>query len=412
MKKGTSVKKLVEQCVQGMERMHYQSTSIAEFKRQCRLFSEYLAKIGADEVFTEEVGAKYLKDRFDFPYEYVGTLPGSIRSAVCCVRRLGEMRLYGTITRTRQTKADFTWAAKDMDIINTYVESVQARDTSEATKKLRIHHIKLFYDFLCYRNIKSISKVTPQVLSDYAASLQGGSLIYSKHRLATLRYYLRFLFTNGLCKLDLSYAVPKVKNPQHSNVPTLWTEDEIRALLKSIDRGSPAGKRDYAVILMVVQLGIRIADIAGLQLENLKWERKEIEFSQHKTGKRIVHPMLNELGWAVIDYLRNGRPTTEVSNVFVTFNAPYTPLKSQSIGAIFARQKRRCGIVKKGGTTSGMHSLRHALARSLLEQEVPLPVLSEIMGHTTVQSSAPYLKVDIEGMRDCALSLEEVRNYG
>ena len=68
--------------------------------------------------------------------------------------------------------------------------------------------------------------------------------------------------------------------------------------------------------------------------------------------------------------------------------------------------------MKKGGTTSGMHSLRHALARSLLEQEVPLPVLSEIMGHTTVQSSAPYLKVDIEGMRDCALSLEEVRNYG
>lgn len=411
MGKKAKLWELADQVVQGMERMQYKYVTIKEFKQQCNRFSKYLAEIGADEIFTEAIGTKYLKEKFDFPFEYKGSLPSSVQSAIRCVRRLGEMKLYGTLTRTRQTKADFTWAAKDMAIINAYAESVQARDNSEATKKLRIYHVKLFYDFLCYRCIESINKVTPQVISDYATSLHGNSLVYAKHRLATLRYYLRFLFANGLSESDLSYAVPKMKNPQNLKVPTLWTEDEICALLNSIDRGSPSGKRDYAIILMVVQLGMRISDVANLKLENLKWDRKEIEFSQHKTGKRIVHPMLNELGWAIIDYLRHGRPATEIPNVFITSTAPYTPLKGQSVGCIFARQKRQCGIIKKSGTTGGMHSLRHAFARNLLEQDVSLPLLSEIMGHTTVQSSAPYLKVDIEGLRGCALSLEEVQKH-
>ena len=72
--------------------------------------------------------------------------------------------------------------------------------------------------------------------------------------------------------------------PKNLNVPALWSREELERLLKSIDRGSPAGKRDYAIILLVIQLGLRISDVSALRLDSLKWERNELEFIQHKTG--------------------------------------------------------------------------------------------------------------------------------
>jgi site-specific recombinase XerD len=256
--------------------------------------------------------------------------------------------------------------------------------------------------------MQGISEVTAETISNYALSLQGGSVVYAKHRLSTLKYYLRYLYKHGYCKQDLSHTVPSVIAPKNMNVPALWNKDEIELLLKSVDRGSPAGKRDYAILLLVVQLGIRITDIANLQLEHLKWERKEIVFAQHKTGGNVVFPMLDETGWALIDYVRYARPKSDSHHVFLTCNAPYTFLQSHSIGNILRRRMARCGIHKQDGVVSGMHSLRHALARRLLEQGTPLSTVAQIMGHTSYCSTSPYLKVDIDGLRECALSLEGV----
>ncbi|MDR1170587.1 MAG: tyrosine-type recombinase/integrase [Prevotellaceae bacterium] len=238
--------------------------------------------------------------------------------------------------------------------------------------------------------------------------MQGGSPVYAAHRLGTLKFYLRFLFEKGHHDTDLTIFIPRIKTPGNKNVPALWNRDEIIKLLGSIDRGNPSGKRDYAVISLAVQLGIRISDIASLKLDNLKWERKEIEFEQYKTGKKVIYPMLDEIGWSIIDYIRYARPGTGSAYLFLSCNAPYVNLQSGSVGCILYRQMRRCGLRKEEGTVKGMHSLRHALARNLLEQNVPLAVLSEIMGHTSIVSSSPYLKVDIEGLRDCALSLEGI----
>jgi len=206
----------------------------------------------------------------------------------------------------------------------------------------------------------------------------------------------------------LSFCVPSVKSPKNLNIPALWEKDEVELLLKSIDRGNPAGKRDYAVILLATQLGLRISDLANLKLENLRWEYNEIELVQQKTGNRIVHPLLKDIGWALIDYIQNARPKIGDPTVFITINAPYTKMQSASIGCIIQRCMSRCGITKQPGTVSGLHSLRHALARRLLEQGTPLPEVADILGHTSYSSTSPYLKVDVDGLRECSLSLEGV----
>jgi len=398
---------LEKSVIQEMHRLQFSKLSISKFRRVCGRFSEFVKEKGFENTFSEELGRDFLKAVYDYPPpNLVGRLSGSVHLGVRCIRYLGEYRMYGVFVRKRRdVKQEYRWSENDIHMVELYKKFVNSLDTSSSTKKSRVHQIKLFYEYMCFKHIESIRDITSETISGYILSMQGGSPVYAMHRLRTLKFFLKFLFESGSLDKDLTSLIPRIKTPVRKNVPALWDKDEIVKLLGSIDRGSPCGKRDYAVLSLAIQLGIRISDIANLKLDNLKWERKEIEFHQQKTGTKVIYPMLDEIGWSIIDYIRYSRPKTDSAYLFLIFNPPYTNLQSGSIGDILRRQMRRCGIRKQKGVSGGMHSLRHALARNLLEQNIPLPLLSEIMGHTSVVSSSPYLKVDIEGLRHCALSL-------
>ena len=281
---------LIEAMAKEMERLKYSPFTISVLSHDCRKFADYVRDKTGAEFFSENLGAQYLKEKIGFPFDRPRPLTSREAAHIRCVRRLGEYQIYGAIveSRVKSKTPDNEWALGDEDAINAYLEVVQTADNSEATKKLRTRYIRLFYEFLSYRKVGGIHELSGQIISDYALSLHGGSPVYAKHRLAALRFYFRFLHRNGFLAQDWSFAVPKVIAPKHLNIPALWEKSEIEYLLHSIDRGSPAGKRDYAVILLVVQLGLRISDVANLRLDNLKWERSEIEFTQHKTGKRLI----------------------------------------------------------------------------------------------------------------------------
>lgn len=384
-----------------MERLGY-TESTREIYRKCFNRIIKFADAKRTEYFSEDLGAAYLKEKYDYPG---CSLTNHIRHTRKCVKRLGEYQLYGAFVHAILIKNEPDWSAQDSELIKSYAESVQSSDNSEATKKLRIYHIKLFYKFLGHRGLSGIGEVTPEVISDYVKYMHNFALVYVKHRLATLRYYFRYLYSNGYCDTNLSFAVPRIKAPANANVPALWSKEDIEQLLLSVDRGNPTGKRNYAVLCLVVNLGMRLRDLVEMKLEHLKWDRKEIEFHQHKTGNKVIYPILSDIGWAIIDYLRYGRPKSESPYLFLSANAPHDRLLMDGYANILKTHTRIAGIKKGRNTVRGMHSLRHALARNLMEQNVPLPVLSDIMGHTSVVSSSPYLKVDIEGLRKCSLTL-------
>lgn len=288
---------------------------------------------------------------------------------------------------------------------------MQICDLSSETMRAQRDHLRKLYLHMAYRSCSGIKDVSAPLISSFVNSLQGLSPRYIKNILTTVRNYFRFVYEKGYLLLDWSSAVPAVMAPQNKNVPALWSEDEIMALLNHIDRGSPAGKRDYAIILLVVQLGIRISDVADLRLDSLKWERKEISLVQHKTKGRVTLPLLDDVGWAIIEYIQYGRPKVENPFVFISVNAPYEKLLSASITNIIHKYMRIAGVhQQRTGITSGMHSLRHAVARRLLEQGTPLSTVADIMGHSSYSSTSPYLKVDIAALRECSLSLMEGHN--
>ena len=409
MEKKLTMQELADWTILEMGRVNFSAHTIKAYRGHFDRLVRYADEIGAEPIFTEELGDKFLREKYGYPPDKEDYhLTSHIKSAVAAIRRLGEMQCCGAFSRNHKSRKSLDWVGSDEKIIKGYRESIVKTGVREVTIDGRINRLKPFYDFLAFRKISSITEVAAQEISDYTLSLQGWSRITIKGQLAQLKLYFQFLCKNGLLPEDLSYAVPSVKAPTNLNVPALWSRDDVDKLLADVDRGSPIGKRNYAIFLLVIQLGIRNSDIAEMRLSNLKWERKTIEFSQHKTGKFIVCHLTDDAGWAIIDYIRYARPQSEEPHLFLTTNAPYSKMAYPSVGGILVRQMRKCGLSKTKGIRSGMHSLRHTLARRLLEKNTPLETISSIMGHTTVSSTSPYVKVDIDGLRDCGLSLGEV----
>jgi site-specific recombinase XerD len=257
--------------------------------------------------------------------------------------------------------------------------------------------------------VKDVSEITPEIISDYIIS------ICPKHEksiaaiLTTLRVFLRFLYLNGFTKNDLSLSVPKQKKYYYPPVPSTWEPTEVKQMLDAIDRGGPVGKRDYAILLLVAKLGIRVGDIKSLKLSDLNWATKTITIEQEKTKVEVTYPILHDVGWALIDYLQNARPTCESTHLFVRMNAPFVAFgENANLHNIITKYIRRAGITVPRGKRQGLHSLRHSLASSLLEKGAPLAVISEVLGHVDSRSTSVYLHTDLNGLKACALDPEEV----
>jgi integrase len=181
----------------------------------------------------------------------------------------------------------------------------------------------------------------------------------------------------------------------------------VEKLIASVERSSSVGKRDYAIILLAARLGLRSSDIANLKFDNILWEQNIIRLAQFKTDKEIELPLLPEVGNAIIDYLKYSRQPSKEPFVFLTVRSPIIPITTGGIQRIVGRRFARTAIDTKS-RRHGPHSLRHSLAGRLLEQQIALPVISEVLGHENTESTKFYLRVDLTSMRRCALDVPEV----
>jgi integrase len=189
----------------------------------------------------------------------------------------------------------------------------------------------------------------------------------------------------------------------------VWDHELILKLLGAIDRSSAKGKRDYAILLLACRLGLRAGDIRTLKLDHLHWEDSRIEITQSKTTTSLSLPLTEEVGEALIDYLRSGRPKTADREVFLKLNPPFDPFReANNLYHIVTYWRRLAGITFRSPQKRGIHSLRHSLATRLLEQGTPFPTIADSLGHTSLESTRIYAKADVEALRSVALDTEEV----
>ena len=268
-------------------------------------------------------------------------------------------------------------------------------------------HLYRFLRYLHTAKVSSVKAINQLHILQFLKTINPKFSTLMHLTLQSIRGFFKYAHKQNLLNSDLSVLVPKDNFRKQPKLPSIYSVTEVEKLIGSIDRGNANGKRNYAVVLLAARLGLRASDIANLKFENLLWEKSMIVLNQFKTGKKIELPMLPEVGNAIIDYLKFGRPKSNESLVFLLSRSPFTPLSSCGITGIVHSYFVKSGI-NITYRKHGPHALRHSLAGILLEKETVLPVISEVLGHESIASTNFYIRIDLKSMRQCALEVPPV----
>jgi len=262
--------------------------------------------------------------------------------------------------------------------------------------------------FLLYleEHISKISNLTSCLIYDYSKTLIEFTDGIAHNASCSIRVFLRYLYVSKEVPLDYSYKVPRFMYRRKSRLPSVLMEEEVIKILESIDRSSAVGKRDYAIILLARRLGFRSGDIRTLEFGHIHWERNVIEKTMQKTGKLLTLPLLDDVGAALIDYIKYARPIYSSSIVFLTCNIPIKPLTAPGISCILKRAANQASVDTAPNRPSGPHILRSTLASAMLSEDIPLPVISGILGHENTRTTQEYyLRIDKKQLQRCALEV-------
>lgn len=216
-----------------------------------------------------------------------------------------------------------------------------------------------------------------------------------------LRAFLGYLLYSGQVVSDLSSAVPRVANYRLSTLPRCLHPGDVERVLGHFDRSTPIGQRDYAILVMLARLGVRASEVVALTLADIDWHSGQLRLRQTKSRSDATMPLPKEVGQAIADYLRHGRPASESRRVFLRHVAPFTGIAGPSnIGFIVRAAFRRAGVPRPNGGSA--HLFRHGLATQMLRNGASLRLIGELLRHQSPDTTRIYAKVDLAALRPLA----------
>ena len=390
---------------------HYNSTTIHFYEREWKKIQTFLMNEYGDTEYEMERGLKYLEKQYNLVSKYNdGTLSQQRVQLLRVVHMLEDYSLHRVLTRRYYaSKNPLTLDERFEPLFNEYADFLDSSELSVST----VNHYKrmsvVFMDYLTQRKISSADQVTMDICNSYLKTLAGYSFKTVEQNVCGVRHFLRFLHSSGKISVDYAEKIHMPSISKSARIPSAWQAEELKAMLAAIDRNSPTGKREYAMIVLACVLGLRIGDIKNLRFKNFNWEEKKLSIIQHKTHKPLNLPLPDAVGWAVIDYIKNGRPQYYESDViFLKHMPPFDPIGDENhMQQQIIRYMRKAGIDQRRKKHSGFHSLRHSAGSMLLEMETPLPVITDILGHSDSDVTAVYLKTDLQKLAECVLSPED-----
>lgn len=399
-KKQTLVK-LVSETETYLNTLSYSSTRMNTFRSGWKKIDKFMESHSIS-FYNSNVGGSFIKSIIgEVSYTNLSRME---KETIRCANVLTEYQTKG-IVKFRSVLKTYEFEGEIGELIFKFISYRRSIGLSKDTLDANRIYLHRFLEYLELNNVCMISSVVNYHILDFINSLR----IYSKSTihcmLSSLKNFLKYLQDNGHTAIDLSYLVPKSNYKKEAHLPTTYKKDEVERLIQAVDRGSPKGKRDLAMILLAARLGLRSSDICSLKFENIHWETNTILLIQHKTKKRIELPLLTEIGNSLIDYLKYGRPISNLPYIFIHCGQPYDRLAEPTLHSIVTFYLRRAGIDNVSEKKHGPHALRHSLAGFLLENKTPLPVISEVLGHSNTESTKTYLRIDLKSLRQCALEV-------
>ena len=397
------VTELIATVTEALVKFKYRPETLIKFRAVWNKLIQY-AQTKDVQIYSVELSQNFLRDTYNLE---IGTkLTRKDYDKVRAFQILTNFYLNHAINLRRKYK-EFILPDSFKAEIDGFLKDEMGHAISKSTREGILYALYNFIAYLSQQGISQLSEVTPQDIHRYLQTLIDYRKRTIKFNFQILRRFFTYLYTSGFCHQDLSLSIPSIKMGENngSDIPSVYTEGEILRLLKAVDRANPIGKRDYAILLLAAKLGLRRSDLRNLKLECLKWETNRIELVQEKTGQVLNLPILEEIGTALIDYLKNGRPKVLSEYVFLKHVPPYEKLSPVGLNNIANKYFRQAGITIPKGKKHGLHALRHSLASHLLENQTPIVVISEILGHLNSHTTGIYLKIDLHQLRTCALEV-------
>ena len=290
------------------------------------------------------------------------------------------------------------------DAANQYLDFLKSRRIDEQKTLQRYKKtMSNFIEYLLGTGIDNLSEITEEAIIKYIESREH----QQKEYIDTTRRFLSFLFHKNLITKDYSYLLKSIgKRFKRVKIPSFYAPDEVLKVEQSISRSSNVGKRNYAMVLLCSRIGLRVSDVANLNFSNIDWENNKINLIQYKTGNPLTVPLLPIVGNAMIDYLRYARPKSMSDKVFLSCRAPYEELNGASVHAaisiVFKASKIEIENRHHGG-----HALRFSLAQRMLDKSIPIPIISETLGHSELDSTRNYVRIDLLHLLGCVLDVPE-----
>jgi site-specific recombinase XerD len=268
-----------------------------------------------------------------------------------------------------------------------------------STGRVRVRHLRAFLTAQFKpKQALDLQQITPRILLDYVLEQRQRLCPESLQSVTgSLRSFCRFLCLSGRVTRDLSTAVPSVAAHQE-HLPGFLSRREVDQLLEFLPGPNPAHKRDYAIVLCLARLGLRAGEVAGLTLEDIHWRTGTIRLIKTKGRRDRQLPLPAEVGRAIAEYLKDGRPRSSSRHVFVTLQDA-RPLSSNGVSSLTTRAMKQAGLV---GSRLGPHLLRHTVASHLVQRGSSLKAVADLLGHVSLKTTQIYAKVNLPLLQQVA----------
>jgi len=280
------------------------------------------------------------------------------------------------------------------------------RGLAQKTIRKYIQKLSAFAQYLEGAGVKQLGGITPQHVREFYENAKRG--VPRRSYGSALRVFFRRAAAEGWLSNSLGDAIPRPRQYRFVNLPDVLSQSDVDRIPAAVDRSTPLGRRDYAILLLAARYGLRPSDIRQLTLDDIGWRGARIDIRQMKTGRPLALPLLPDVADALSAYLRDGRPVSANRTIFLRHLAPFEPFAAENnLMAIMRAALRRAGLSERKGRR-GVYLFRHTLATGLLASGRSLKVIADVLGHASTQTTYGYTRVDMVGLRGVAISEKDL----
>ena len=365
----------------------YSKRSVSHYKSVIKCISGFMDEIGQKE-YTRDVGINFLAEMVKSkPLQIAKRMEVVVRRFNCFLEQAEYAYAFPHVNR--ESPPQFAEAYEG------YYDYLKNRGLREST--IIKNHYSVLNVLIQFNSvgIQGFSELKPETIYDAFGKTS------DKRNFSTpLRSFLRYLYDTGVIENDYSAIVPAVRRAQP--VPSIYTREETERLLNTVEPNAMTAKRNNAIILLALKLGMRSSDIASLKIADVDFSNKIINFIQEKNQIPQRLELLPEIEDALFTYIFTVRPPSNLPNIFISLTAPFRKIDRNNIYWVINKRFKRAGI-DTGDRKRGGHSLRSTLASELINENVPYDVVRKVLGHEDPTSAKHYVNYDLESLRSCSI---------